>query len=200
MAAIDEAAVKTNTNVRIYGSPDDALFIGPPGSTLPIEPTEAPGALFVPIGWLSEDGVPLNVSANVEKYPGHQGGAVMRTKVTGSEKNLSFTAEEESPVVTQLFFDHGTPTATPGGNARIDLPEAIGTVRVSAIAYFRDGGLDGPRKMICIPVLEITDRESVPHSGSAVSAYGMTGEIIGAGAYILTDAAAYVEALPPTGA
>ena len=198
MAAIDEAAVKSNTNVRIYGSPDDALFIAPVGTTLPEEPTEAPGALFVPIGWLSEDGVPLNVSVNVEKYPGHQGGAVMRTKVTGTEKNISFTAEEESPVVTQLFFDHGAPTRTAGGNARIELPEAIGNVRVAAIAYFRDGGLDGPRKMICIPVLEITDREAVPHSGSSVSAYGMTGEIIGKGAYILTDADAYVDALPAT--
>jgi hypothetical protein len=181
-------AEKNYDNIRAYGDLDSEVFLAPLGSTLPTTLTE-PTTPFEALGWLSEDGVSLSVSTDVEKFKGWQGGSVLRTKVTGTEKSIQIQCLEETPGVTELYWGHGAPTVTTGV-ARIDLPEGIGTVARAAVFKFVDGGVT---KFLCCEKVEVTEREDLSHQNSSLTMYGFTLDIIG-DSYILTDAPAFVAA------
>lgn len=183
---------KNYDNVRVYGDLDSEVFFAPLGSTLPTTLAD-PIAPFAALGWLSEDGVSLAVSTNVEKFKGWQGGTTLRTKVTSTEKSISIQALEETPGVTELYYGHGATTVTgtaPNQVARVDLPEGIGTIARAAVFKFVDGGVT---KFLCCERVEVTDREELSHTNSSMTMYGFTLEIIG-DSYILTDAPAYTAA------
>lgn len=184
---------KNYDNIRVYGDLESEVMLAPLGTVLPADLTTVLPA-FVALGWLSEDGVSLTVSTNVEKFRGWQGGGVLRTKVTSTDKSFSVQALEENPVVTELFYDHAPAVVTGVGAARvakIDLPGSIGTVARSAVIKFKDGDVD---KWLCCPKVEVGDRGDVPHTSSGMTIYEMTLEVIG-DAYILTNAPAYVPAV-----
>lgn len=179
---------KNYDNVRVYGDLDSEVYFAPLGSTLPTTLAD-PIAPFAALGWLSEDGVSLAVSTNVEKFRGWQGGATLRTKVTSTEKSISIQALEETPGVTELYYGHDAPVVTTGV-ARVDLPEGIGTIARAAVFKFVDGGVT---KFLCCERVEVTDREELSHTNSSMTMYGFTLEIIG-DSYILTDAPAFTAA------
>jgi hypothetical protein len=179
---------KNYDNIRAYGDLDSEVFFAPIGSTLPTTLTD-PIAPFAAVGWLSEDGVSLAVSTDVEKFKGWQGGSTLRTKVTGTEKSISIQCLEETPGVTELYFGHGDPVVT-AGVAKVDLPEGIPSVSRAAVFKFVDGGVT---KFLCCEKVEVTDREDISHQNSSLTMYGFTLEILG-DSYILTDAPAYVGA------
>jgi len=181
-------AEKNYDNIRVYGDLDSEVFLAPLGSTLPTTLTD-PTTPFEALGWLSEDGVSLAISTDVEKFKGWQGGATLRTKVTSTEKSISIQALEETPGVTELYYGHGAPVVTTGV-ARVDLPEGIGTVARAAVFKFVDGGVT---KLLCCERVEVTDREELSHTNSSMTMYGFTLEIIG-DSYILTDAPAFTAA------
>ena len=183
---------KNYDNVRVYGDLDSEVFLAPLGSTLPTTLAD-PTTPFAALGWLSEDGVSLAVSTNVEKFKGWQGGTTLRTKVTSTEKSISMQALEETPGVTELYYGHGAKTVTGTGDAavaRVDLPEGIGTIARAAVFKFVDGGVT---KFLCCERVEVTDREELSHTNSSMTMYGFTLEIIG-DSYILTDAPAFTAA------
>jgi hypothetical protein len=184
---------KNYDNVRVYGDLDSEVFFAPLGSTLPTVVTADPTAPFAAVGWLGEDGVPLNVSTDVEKFKGWQGGAVLRTKVTGTEKSFTIQCLEETPGVTELYFGHGDPVVTGVGAdavARVDIPEGIGTIARAAVIKFVDGDVT---KFLCCERVEVTDRSEIPHANADMTVYGLTLDIIG-DSYILTNAPAYTAA------
>jgi hypothetical protein len=178
---------KNGDNIRVYGDLDSEVYFAPVGSTLPTT-LEEPAAPFEAIGWLSEDGVSLSVSTDVEKFRGWQGGATLRTKVTGTEKTITIQALEETPGVTELYYGHGAPTVTTGV-ARVDLPEGINSVARAAVFKFVDG--DVTKYLVCEKV-EVTGRGEVPHTNTGMTVYEFTLDILG-DSYILTNAPAYLE-------
>lgn len=184
---------KNYDNIRAYGDLDSEVFFAPVGTTLPTTITTDPIAPFASVGWLSEDGVSLAVSTDVEKFKGWQGGSVLKTKVTGTEKSISIQCLEETPGVTELYYGHGAKVVSgvaPNQVARIDLPEGIPTVARSAVFKFVDGGVT---KYLCCEKVEVTDREELSHTNSGLTMYGFTLEILG-DSYILTNAPAYLGA------
>ena len=178
---------KNRDNVRVYGDLEAEVFLAPKGSTLPTTITD-PTTPFKSLGWLSEDGVSLSVSTDAEKFKAWQGGATLRVKVTSTEKTITFQALEETPGVTELFYDHGAPTVATGV-AKVDPPEGIGPVEREAVSKHVDGRVT---KLLCCELIQITEREELSHSNSDMTIYGFTAEIVG-DSYILTDAAAYVD-------
>ncbi|RKQ36202.1 phage tail tube protein [Kocuria tytonis] len=188
----------TNTdNVRVYGSQYDAIYIAPIGTPDP-EFTSAADLLkplgkdYTNVGWLNEDGIPLAVSTDVEKFKAHQGAAMVRSKVTATERSLTIGAIEESPLVTGMFFDHGAPTKVGTDLARVDFPKGIGTVAKKAIVILNDGDVS---KALVISRLEIGEREDISHTNSELTGYTMTGDITGE-MYMLTNSKAYLDAVP----
>lgn len=177
---------KNRDNVRVYGDLDSDVFLAPKGSTLPTD-LDDPTDPFESLGWLSEDGVDFEVTTDSEKFKGWQGGTTLRTKITSTEKTITFQALEETPGVTELYFGHKAPTVTTG-LAKVDLPEGIGTVERAAVFKFIDGAVT---KFLCCELIQITDRGTVSHKNDDMTVYEFTAEIVGA-SYILTDNPAYV--------
>lgn len=185
---------KNNDNIRVYGDLTSEVFLAAKGTVLPTTLTGDPTG-FKGLGWVSEDGVNLSVSTDVEKFKGWQGGATLRTKVTSVEKTFSVTALEEAPAVTELYWGHApvTPANVTGTGAnkvaKIDLPQGIGTVERAAVIRFVDGGV---QKWLCCTNVQVSDRGEVPHTNSDMTAYEFTFDIVGE-SYILTNAPAFTE-------
>lgn len=184
-------AQKNADNVRIYGGLDDAVWIAPLGTLLPTDLTLDLPDPWVELGWLAEDGIPLSMTTDVQSFRGHQGGSLLRRKVVSTEKGISFTALEESPVVWKLYFGAGDPVETSAGSgvARVDLPESVGSQSYAAVVQLND---EDVTKFLCVERLDIGDREDVAHSGTDLTGYGISGSIIG-DAYLLTNAPAFTE-------
>lgn len=181
---------KTYDNVRIFGDLDTDVYVAPKGTTLPTTLGEPP-APFEPLGWLGEDGTPLSLTAEVAKFRGYQGGTLLRTKVTSTEKSIAVQCLEEAPAVTSLYFDHGAPVVSgtaPNEVAKIDLPESVGTVERAAVFRWVDGETE---KLLVCPLVQVGERTEVAHKGDAMTIYGMTFSIIGE-CYLLTNSAAYL--------
>lgn len=181
---------KSYDNIKIFGDLDTDVYIAAKGSTMPIA-LGVPAAPFEALGWLGDEGTPLALTAEVAKFKAYQGGTLLRTKVTSTEKSIQVQAVEENPLVTGLYFDHGAPVVSgvaPNQVAKVDLPEAVGTVERAAVFRWIDGTTE---KMLCCPLVQIGERTEVPHKGDAMTVYGMTFSIIG-DCYLLTNSAAYI--------
>lgn len=189
-------AQKNADNVRIYGGLDDAVWIAPLGTLLPTTLDLDLPEPWVELGWLAEDGIPLSMTTDVQSFRGHQGGSLLRRKVVSTEKSISFTALEESPVVWKLYFGAGDPVETAAGSgvARVDLPESVGSQSYAAVVQLND---EDVTKFLCVERLDIGDREDVAHSGTDLTGYGISGSIIG-DAYLLTNAPAFTEGFVAT--
>lgn len=176
--------------IRVYGDLDSEVYFAPKGSTLPTTLAD-PTTPFDAVGWLSEDGVSLNISTDVTKFKGWQGGTTLRTKVTSTEKSFKIQCLQETPGVTEMFYDHGAATVTgtaPDQVAKIDLPEGIGTVERAAVVKFIDGDVT---KFLCCETVQVSSRGEVPHQNASMTMYELTLEIIGP-SYILTNAETYI--------
>lgn len=186
------AATRNSDNVRVFGSLNDAIWVAPLGTTLPeVLELDLP-APWVPLGWLGQNGIPMRLAVEVEKFRGHQGGALIRSKATSTERGFSFVALEDTPAVNKIYHDASDPVETSAGSgvARMDLPESVGVVSLACVVQLQD---EGVTKFYCLERIDIGEREEVAHSGTEMSGYGMSCDIIG-DAYLLTDAAAFTEA------
>ncbi|BDZ40825.1 hypothetical protein GCM10025865_01240 [Paraoerskovia sediminicola] len=177
-------------NARIFGSDDDKVQVGPLGSTLPTD-LAAVDAAIVDVGWLHADGVPFTPSDSVEKFRGHQGGRVVRTTVT--ESDLSFTFQCLETTALTLGLQHNvTSSVTATGTTTI---EATPGRKIEARAFVLDL-FDKDDTSIhyryVIPRGEIGERAEFSHSGSDITGYTFTVEVIGSYQIITNDPAAEV--------
>lgn len=185
--------MKNYDNIRVYGDLDSEFYLAPLGTVLPTTIATDPIAPFWAFGWLSEDGIDLELSTDGQKFKAFQGGTTVRTKNTSTEKTLKVQALEETPGVTGIYFDHGAPVVTGVGAAavaKIDLPESIRTTAFAGVAKFVDNDVE---KWLVCERLEITGRGTVSHKNSDMTIYEFTFDILG-DSYILTNAPAYLEA------
>ena len=188
--------MKNLDDVRIYGDLDSEIWLGPKGATLPTTWGDPTGPTYQALGWLSEDGVGLALSADVQKFRGWQGATTLRTKVTSSEKTITAQALQDNPMTSALYWGHGTPTsvaATGTGptaipkHAKVLIPQSPGTIERSAVIKFVDE--DVIKYLLC-ESLQVTDREEIPHQNAEMAAYGFTFEIVG-DMWLLTNAPAW---------
>lgn len=183
---------KNYDNVRIYGDLDSGVWVAPLGTTLPTVLGDPPSP-FDELGWLTEEGISQALSVNVERYRAYQGGTLLRTKVTSTDKTITVQAVEEKPLVTEMVHGHGAPTITgvaPNEIAKIDLPDSVPTVARAAVFRFLDEDVE---KLLCCERVEVGDRGEIGHTNNGLTIYEMSLDIIGA-SYILTNNPAYTAA------
>lgn len=109
---------------RIYGDAGSAVSVAPKGTTGPV----AMAALATPfkdLGWLGEDGVAVARKVDVKKFKAHQGGATVRTKITGTENSFKFQCLEETAIVLGLMHAGSTGVTTTGVTT-VTIPGAVG--------------------------------------------------------------------------
>lgn len=102
---------KNLANIRIYGGDASAVFVAPTGTAAPVD-LAAPAVAYVELGWTSEDGIDFGRTPEVKKFKGHQGGAVVRTKIIGTENSFKFQCLEETAVVLGLMHAGSTGVTT----------------------------------------------------------------------------------------
>lgn len=162
-------------NARIYGSDDDCVYDAPIGTTPPATLATDPPEPWEDFGWLSEDGIDINPSDSVEKFRGHQGGRVVRTKMTNSETQFVFRCLETKAQTINLQFNVKDRETT-DGTTRTTFSSGR---QVVARAFIIDLFDDGVHRRFEIPRGEIGERGSIAFKNSEMTVYEFTVEIIG---------------------
>lgn len=164
-------------NARIFGSDDDAVWINDLGSTMPTG-LAAPATGWEDVGWLHTDGIPFTPSDSVTKFRGHQGGRVIRTKMTESDTTFQFQALESKLLTLGLQFNikaqataTGVHTLTLSSGRRV-IPKAL------IVDVFDEDDTDLQWRFE-IPRGEIGERSEFTLSNSDITGYTFPVEIIG---------------------
>ncbi|GAA1333929.1 hypothetical protein GCM10009592_28700 [Brachybacterium rhamnosum] len=170
-------------NARIYGGDLDSVWVGDHGAVFP-----AGDDIVVPenhdnIGWLSEDGLNFAHNDNTETFNGHQGGKVVRKKVTTSEDTFTFTALETTLLTFGLINDVKSYTTT-GGVSRLKVSGSKkSNDKRSWIVDTWDGDI---WYRYLIPSGEVGERPEEVKSNSAITMYELAVTVYG-GYEILTN-------------
>jgi hypothetical protein len=94
--------VKDQDQIHVFGGDDDTVWLAPLGSTLPTT-LAAPDGAFDDVGYLGEDGMGLTRERDISEFRVHQGGKVVKKKITSSKKDVVFRAVEDNPTVRGLI-------------------------------------------------------------------------------------------------
>jgi hypothetical protein len=108
------------TKVLLGTSNADGIYIAPEGTAFPTNVTDAPGASWDSLGYLSEDAVKIGVSIDSEKITVWQSQAPVATVITGKELSLDFTLMEVSAQNVALYFG-ATPATEVAGEFDQDI-------------------------------------------------------------------------------
>lgn len=145
-----------------------------------------------PLGWLAEDGIPIETEIDSSDFNALQGSAVIKTKITKLTRSFQVQALEENARVTSLYWDHDEPRMVAAGEAIIDIPNTISTLNCWAVLQFVEGEY---WKVYVFPSVDVTDRGTLDHTNTALSIYQMTMKIKKAG-WMITNNPAYIKAVP----
>lgn len=177
-------------NARIFGSDDDAVSIGPLGSTLPTDLGELDPAI-VDAGWLHSDGITLGGDSSVDKFRGHQGGKVVRTKVTESNTTFQFQCLETTALTLGLQHNIKDSTTASGETTMKVSAGSKVDARAFVVDVYDVDGRDTPvHYRYVIERGEIGERSEVQLSNSDITAYQFTVEVIDSYVIITDDPAA----------
>jgi len=104
---------KTYEFIHIYNGLDSEVAVAPKGSTYMegIGPAEDP---FEEVGWLSEDGVSEETSADQEPFRAFQGSKIVKRIIPEAETSFTFQCLEANAVVHGLKTRGATTTVEAG--------------------------------------------------------------------------------------
>lgn len=133
----------TELVVASYGT----VNVAPVGTPLPSSPTASLNVAFTELGYVTEDGVTISVSPEIEEFMAWQSRQAVRRELTGQEIQLSFELEQWNDETIILAFGGGEVT-TAGGVSRYDFPtdEAALDER-SLVVDWKDG--DKSWRVVC---------------------------------------------------
>lgn len=175
---------------RIFGDLGGGVWVAPKGTTLPTTVTEDPAAPFVPLGWLSEDGITRNVDKDVQEYNALQGGSLIRKKVSKVDQTFTFTCLETTAVVLGLVNSGNAITVT-GSGATAVAKQDIGkgqnvTIERALVIDAVDGAII-ERTVLGAADLTFQGEISLSHNED-MRMYEFTASLLaGAEAYVLTN-------------
>lgn len=197
MTAITTASENTwinADNVRSAGGDLDSVWVGKLGAVMP-------DGMTVPeehanIGWLSDEGIELGHDDNTETFNGHQGGKVVRKKVTTSEDTFKFTALESTALTYGLIHDiRSRTTEGSGANGTYTRMKVTGSKkqndRRSWIVDLWDGDI---WERYLIPSGEVGERPTVNATNSDLKTYEFTVTVYGSYEILTNDPAQAVGA------
>lgn len=188
---------RNSDNAHAWGDDETDVWIGinTIGSEIVLPRNSEQAKAFVaqhpPLGWLAEDGVPIETSVDSQKFKAMQGSATIKTKITSLERNFQVQALEEILAVTSLYWANGAPKAVAAGESLIDIPNTMKTLNCWAILSFVDGDY---WKIYVFPSVDVTDRGTLDHKNSDLSVYQMTFDIRKAG-WMITNNPSYMEGM-----
>lgn len=177
--------------VRSYGDLSSAVRVAAAGTTGPIG-LAAPAATFKDVGWLGDDGITLSRTVETKTFKAHQGGTVIKTKVTGTENSFKFQCNEENAVVLGLMHA-GSAGVTTTGTSTITVPGGIGADPRAWVVDEFEGTTINTRYIF--PIGTVTDRGDIVMKFDDVTIYEFTVQITGDFS-IVTNSTAVVYPVP----
>jgi hypothetical protein len=166
-------------NARIYGSDLDSIYLAPVGTTLP---TTIGGALdpeFEDVGWLHEDGIVEAATGSKEVIRGHQGGGVVKTRISESGTTIGFTALETKAQTKALRYNEKTVDTTVPGVRKVRRGAGQTVKRRAAVIDLFDADNVTVKERLVIPVLEIVPDGDRTYVNSDIAGFPFIGEVIG---------------------
>lgn len=180
-------------NVRIFGSDDDAVSLAPYATALPTTAAEAGTAPtgFVDAGWIHTDGITIGGDTTVERFRGHQGGRVIRVKVTESNTTVQWQCLETTALTLGLQLNIkakatalGLTTATVSSGRKADRRALVVDTFDADVLVAGD-----PLFYRYAAKVEVAEREQFVLSSADMTGYTFTAEVIGDFTIITNDPA-----------
>lgn len=176
-----------SANARIFGSDDDAVFIGPLGTTLPTALT-APASPLEDVGWLHSDGITVGGDSSVNKFRGHQGARVVRTKMGDSSTTFTFQCLETTALTLGLQLNIKSQATVTGVTTMSVSSGKKVEVRAFVIDVYDEDATTIQYRFV-IPRGEIGERSEFKLANSDITGYSFTVEVIGDYQIITSDEA-----------
>ena len=129
--------MKNEANIHSYGDLDNAVYVAPKGTTPPVD-LAAPGADFVEVGWISEDGLSESTETADETYRAWQGATIVRKSITSVDRTFTFSCLEENAVTQGLKYRGQEPTVS-GDVSKITVKNQTATDERAWIIDLFDG-------------------------------------------------------------
>lgn len=173
--------VTNANNARIFGSDLDSIYLAPLGTALPSGPTGITDALngaFVDVGWLSSDGIGEELSGSKTKLRGHQGGAVIRTRMTETGTEYTFVCGERTAQLLGLRYAESGVSTTGGVRTATRAPSQKVTALAAVLDFF-DVDNTTVKERLAIPRFEITPDGTATFKSDDILWMPFRGEIIG---------------------
>jgi len=174
--------------VRIFGDLETGVWIGPKTlveDDLPQDLADPTG--FVPVGWLSSDGVMRGIEKDRTDHTALQDGSIVRVKVTKVTQTITFIALETSPLVLSLVNGGQPLTLTAGGLARQDINKGMSTTLERAVIIDAVDGDIWERTVIGSADITMQGEVALAHNED-IRAYEFTATILaGSPAYQINN-------------
>lgn len=165
---------KNLANIRIYGDQDSAVYVADKGTTGPVDLAPV-SAAHKDFGWVSEDGTDITRESSSTDFTAWQGGAIVRSKVSGVKDTLKVTALEETALTLGLYYP-GMTAVTTTGVTRITVPGGAKSNEKALVVDFID---DDITKRYVIPRAEVTAVGTISHKNTDMTMYEFTFTIYG---------------------
>lgn len=156
-----------NVRAALTGS----IYMAPKGSTAPTDLDTAWDAAWSDLGFMSDDGVSMEYSTDVEDINAWQSLSPVRRILTSVDMTLGFTAIELKNRTVTAYFPGATITNVSGAIQRLDIPAAPGPQEFAFGLEWIDGDI---KNRLVIPRGEITDRGAITLGRSSAVGLEMT--------------------------
>lgn len=171
-------------NAFMAGSEKDTLYLGPAGtdlSTIANLSTPMPQGM-VDVGWITDDGMSLDMSDSVDKIYGHQGHGVVRTYM--SDSSTSFKAsllEAKLELLKKYLGVTKVEKITTAGTDTITRMTVSASRKVEALCGVADlfDVSTGKQRRYIFPRLELGERSGITYKVGELTMYEYNLEVLG---------------------
>ena len=123
--AAEVIATPTLTSGAVRVAVSGSINLAPVGTALPTVTTGSLNAAFLPLGYISEDGLEENFDVSREQITAWQNAATVREVITSAKMFYSGTLIETNKATVEAYYGttvtqsapHGTYTINPGGSS-----------------------------------------------------------------------------------
>jgi hypothetical protein len=173
-----------------------SVYVAPVGTTLPTSATASLNAAFTELGYVTEDGVSLNVEPQIEEFMAWQSRQPVRRELTGQDITVSFSLEQWNSDSIILAFGGGSVTEA-GGQYTYNFPADTEALDERALVVEWKDGTKDYRAVFARG--NVTDSVETSLTRSNLAVLPITFKALepsagGAAAYIVTDDTAFTAA------
>lgn len=170
-------------NAFMAGSEKDTLYLGPAGTDLSVVTnltTPMPQGM-IDVGWISDDGMTLDMSDSVDKIRGHQGHGVVRTYMSDSSTSFKATLlETKLELLKKYLGATKAEKVTTAGTESITRMTVSASRKVEALCGVADlfDVSTGKQRRYIFPRLELGERSGITYKVGELSAYEYNLEVL----------------------